>query len=631
MAREFVQNEKKIIFSFTFNKLSFTVSTVMTQVRLFVFLLVFPFPLLIASPPNTRITTVLKNGQGEYPLGYHMEIFTHQPNENLTFEEVRKSKLFEESKSLSPNFGFTKNVYWVRFELYNDSKEKDWFIHLSYPLLDKIEFYEWNEKTWRKIITGDSYIFSQRPLDEKSFIFPVQIHSKKNPIYYFRFESEGTVQFPITVYSHERFLKLKEKENLSLGIYYGILFVLIIYNLILLFMLRDLGYLYYLLYISLYGLSQSVLNGLAFQIFWPNSPYWANISLPFVGGFSLFWGLQFTRSFLNTKRNTPKLDKILIVLMIFMFCLMVSSFVFSYYINIYLLASLVMLFAVFVFLVAVVCWDKGYKPARYFLIAWVALLFGVGIYSLKGFGILPANLVTEYGLQAGSAIEMCLLSLGLAYKIKLANSDKNKAERKMASYKVKLQDAKLVSSRLEVELLKNNIHPHFLLNSINATIIWLDEDPETAKQLLSALSEELRSILKLTNKKTISIAEEINICKRYLEIMSLRKESKFEFKSEGVTNKDIIPPIVLLTLVENGLTHGYQGKHSGLFTLKKKREKNKTKYILFNDGLPTTKSDYLGTGIKYIKSRLQEAFPNRWDFSSKVVTGGWENTITVLD
>lgn len=595
-----------------------------------VFLFIGISPLL-ASPIQSRYSTILKSGVGEYPLGFHMEILTLPPNENLTFEEVRKSNRFNESRSLSPNFGFTKNIYWVRFELQNEANERDWFIHVSYPLLDKIDFYEQKDKTWKQTVTGDSYVFSQRPLEEKSFIFPVKLQTKKSNTYYFRFESEGTVQFPITLYSHERFLKLKEKENLSLGIYYGILFVLVIYNLILLFMLRDLGYLYYLLYISLYGLSQSVLNGLAFQIFWPNSPYWANVSLPFVGGFSLFWGLQFTRSFLNTKKNTPTWDKIIFILMGMMLFLMLSSFVFSYYVNIYLLASLVMLFAVSVFLVAVVCWDKGYKPARYFLIAWVALLFGVGIYSLKGFGILPANIVTEYGLQAGSAIEMCLLSLGLAYKIKLANSEKNKAERRMVTYKAKLQDAKLVSSRLEVELLKNNIHPHFLLNSINATIIWLDEDPETAKQLLTALSDELRAILKLTNRKTISINEEVGICKRYLEIMSLRKESKFEFKTEGVSSKDIIPPIVLLTLVENGVTHGYQGKNSGTFTLKKKKDKNKTKYILFNDGLPTTKSDSLGTGIKYIKSRLQEAFPNKWEFNSKVVMGGWENTITLME
>ncbi|TGL72130.1 7TM diverse intracellular signaling domain-containing protein [Leptospira jelokensis] len=597
----------------------------------FVFFQIFLFLPLFANPTPSRFSTILKNDVGEYPLGFHMEILELPPSKILSFQEVQKSTDFNESRTISPNFGFTKNVYWVRFELKNNSNQRDWFIHVSYPLLDKIDFYESKDKDWNHVVTGDSYLFRERPLEEKSFIFPIKLLPKKNNTYYFRFESEGTVQFPITVYSHERFLKLKEKENLSLGIYYGILFVLVIYNLILLFMLKDFGYLYYLLYISFYGLSQSVLNGLAFQIFWPNSPHWANISLPFVGGFSLFWGLQFTRSFLNTKKNTPTWDKIILFLMGLMLLLMLSSFVFSYYINIYLLASLVMFFAIVVFLVAVVCWDKGYKPARYFLIAWVALLFGVGIYSLKGFGILPANIVTEYGLQAGSAIEMCLLSLGLAYKIKLVNSDKNKAERRMVAYKAKLQDAKLVSSRLEVELLKNNIHPHFLLNSINSTIIWLDEDPETAKLLLTSLSDELRAILKLSNKKTIPIKEEVEICKRYLEIMSLRKESKFEFLTEGIGLKDVIPPIVLLTLVENGVTHGYQGKNAGSFILKKKKEKNKTKYILFNDGLPTTKSDSLGTGIKYIKSRLQEAFPNKWEFTSRLVMGGWENTIIVLE
>jgi LytS/YehU family sensor histidine kinase len=90
------------------------------------------------------------------------------------------------------------------------------------------------------------------------------------------------------------------------------------------------------------------------------------------------------------------------------------------------------------------------------------------------------------------------------------------------------------------------------LNSINATIIWLDEDPANAKKLLSALSDELHYILKLSNKKTISISEEIQICKRYLEIMSLRKDVKFSLRTEGIIGKELIPPVALHTLVENG-------------------------------------------------------------------------------
>ncbi|TGL30054.1 transcriptional regulator, partial [Leptospira bourretii] len=124
----------------------------------------------------------MKSGVGEYPLGFHMEILTLPPNENLTFEEVRKSNRFNESKSLSPNFGFTKNIYWVRFEVQNEANERDWFIHVSYPLLDKIDFYEQKDKTWKQTVTGDSYVFSQRPLEEKSFIFPVKLQTKKSNI-----------------------------------------------------------------------------------------------------------------------------------------------------------------------------------------------------------------------------------------------------------------------------------------------------------------------------------------------------------------------------------------------------------------------------------------------------------------
>ncbi len=597
--------------------------------KFFITLLLFNLSIFSESI-NPRSITFINEKTEEYQLGLAVEIL--RESKSSTFEQVKLSDKFEESKQLIPNYGFTKDVFWVRFILENHSNKNEWYLFLSYPLLDKVEFYEKDKftKNWKVQKVGDSYPFDKREFDDRGFVFPVNLEKNKKYIYYFKIESEGTMQFPIFVYSPKKFLVHREKEEFAFGSYYGILFVLVVYNLILLFMLKDIGYLYYLLYVINYGASQSILNGLAFQYLWPNLPYWANISLPCLGGFALFWGIQFTRNFLNTKKNTPLLDKFLIVLMVLMILLMISSFVFSYYLNIYFLASLVISFAIAIFSVSIVCWDRGYKPARYFIIAWVSLLFGVGIFSFKGLGILPTNLFTEYGLQVGSAVEMCLLSLGLAYKINLINLEKSKAERRASKYLEESQEAKLVSARMEVELLKSNIHPHFLLNSINATIVWLDEDPANAKKLLTALSEELHYILKLSNKKTIFISEEISICKRYLEIMSLRKDVKFSFKTEGISGKELIPPIALHTLVENGVTHGYPGRKSGEFILRKKTEGKKTRYILFNDGLPVESSrESSGTGIKYIKSRLEEAFSGRWEFYSKSAKNGWESCITI--
>jgi len=59
---------------------------------------------------------------------------------------------------------------------------------------------------------------------------------------------------------------------------------------------------------------------------------------------------------------------------------------------------------------------RGYRPARLFLLSWMALLGGMAIYAMLSFGILPKRFVTEYGLQVGSALEMLLMSLALAYR-----------------------------------------------------------------------------------------------------------------------------------------------------------------------------------------------------------------------
>lgn len=122
-----------------------------------------------------------------------MEILELPPSKILSFQEVQKSTEFNESRTISPNFGFTKNVYWVRFELKNNSNQRDWFIHVSYPLLDKIDFYESKDKDWNHVVTGDSYLFRERPLEEKVLSFQSNFYQKR--IIHIIFVSKAKVQF----------------------------------------------------------------------------------------------------------------------------------------------------------------------------------------------------------------------------------------------------------------------------------------------------------------------------------------------------------------------------------------------------------------------------------------------------
>ena len=194
------------------------------------------------------------------------------------------------------------------------------------------------------------------------------------------------------------------------------------------------------------------------------------------------------------------------------------------------------------------------------------------------------------------------------------------------------REDQLRSARLEIELLKKNIQPHFLLNSLNSIIAWLEEEPKTAVLLVNALADEMHMLLKISAEKTIPLAEEINLCRAHLQVMGLRQDKHYSLTYEGVPGNEHVPPLVLHTLVENGITHGYAGMDRGNFLLKREDVPGGVRLSLFNDGKPRENPGKPGegTGLRYVRSRLEEAFPGRWNLESRQVGDGWQVVLDLL-
>lgn len=192
--------------------------------------------------------------------------------------------------------------------------------------------------------------------------------------------------------------------------------------------------------------------------------------------------------------------------------------------------------------------------------------------------------------------------------------------------------AKLTSSRLQLELLKKNIQPHFLNNSITSAIDWIERNPPKGVDLLFALSKEFDILNDISEKKLIPIIKEIELCRAHLEIMSFRKEEKYELVTKGIDEYAMIPPAVFLTIIENGITHKSGGQDSMTFYINAIREGQKMVYHILVEGdqveahlVDLTKKE--GTGTKYIKARLQESYPDAWSFESRAREDGWETVV----
>lgn len=192
------------------------------------------------------------------------------------------------------------------------------------------------------------------------------------------------------------------------------------------------------------------------------------------------------------------------------------------------------------------------------------------------------------------------------------------------------KEAQLKSTRLENELLKKHINPHFLMNTLTSIIVWLRKDPASAVKLIEALADEFRMITQISGLRQIPIRQEIDLCRTHLKIMNYRKGADFKLMTENVTD-DGVPPMIFHTLVENGLTHGYENKTRGTFTLHRKLLSKGIQYILSNDGefADGEKKASSGMGLQYVQARLEESYPGRWKMLSHKRDHGWEVVIEI--
>lgn len=198
--------------------------------------------------------------------------------------------------------------------------------------------------------------------------------------------------------------------------------------------------------------------------------------------------------------------------------------------------------------------------------------------------------------------------------------------------------AKNRSYRLETQLLKSQIQPHFISNTLHSIKSWFRDDPKKAEKLIQTLSDEFRIINKISSKTLITVEEEIRLCQYHLEIMGSRRDVRFALLTEDISKDEKIPPLIFHTLIENGLTHAYLPRENGRFWLQYEKNGHEIIYHLKNDGSQLQNfaeqepSDIEeGLGLTYIKARLEESFPSRWKIDYGLKNGLWEVSIHIKE
>jgi len=186
------------------------------------------------------------------------------------------------------------------------------------------------------------------------------------------------------------------------------------------------------------------------------------------------------------------------------------------------------------------------------------------------------------------------------------------------SNQVEIQKLKGDKIEAELKFLKAQLHPHFLFNTLNNLYSLILEKSDKASDVVLKLSELLDYVLYECNAEFIALEKEINQLKNYIELERLRYGNRLdvEFIHDTIPKKMSIPPMILMTLLENSFKHGVsKSMENSWIKVDLKADEKMMLFSIKNSNCPINKSKpekQGGIGIENLKNRLKLMYKDNY-------------------
>ncbi|MBP7738689.1 MAG: SpoIIE family protein phosphatase [Spirochaetes bacterium] len=356
-------------------------------------------------------------------MGRHIEYYEDR-TKNFTIGDLTAPGnriQWTASDRTAQGFGYSRSAYWIRFTVRNGAgHDITWLLQQRYPLIHHLSLYMPAgpaRQGYRETRTGTLAAFAVRPLRHRTFVFPITTPANSVETYYMRYESEGAVNVTLHAFSRDEFQRKCENESIFIWILVGIFLIMIVYNFILLISFRDMGYLYYALYIASFLALFMSLEGIAYQYLWPDAIWWGTYNRPIFVGMTLGSLGLFMRRFADTKNSFLYIDRVFKAFIATAALAAAVSPLIGFRLSMSGMALLTALYAAFSLGAGIYLSIRGSRQGQFILASFCLLMVGAFLYALKSFGFLPDTPVTNYSVEFGAVIQITILSLGLADRI----------------------------------------------------------------------------------------------------------------------------------------------------------------------------------------------------------------------
>lgn len=177
-----------------------------------------------------------------------------------------------------------------------------------------------------------------------------------------------------------------------------------------------------------------------------------------------------------------------------------------------------------------------------------------------------------------------------------------------------------LKNEIELNNLKSQLNPHFIFNALNSIRALVDENPPKSKDAITQLSSLLRNSLVINRNKFTSFNEEFHTVQDYLDLETIRFEERLQTKFDIDPKSKIfsVPPLMIQTLVENGIKHGISKlKEGGMISVETQVKDAVLNIKIRNNGQLTHEkiNGTKGFGLDNTRQRLKLLYGNKATFS----------------
>lgn len=492
----------------------------------------------------------------------------------LTLADVRRDEVSDRFTASTSHgqalvFGVTPSAVWLRLSLINTAdRPLNRMLEIAHFELagDVRFFYQKPDKTYARIESGFLKAFDDRPYKHRFYVYPLTMEAHASQVVYVRLESEKTLSVPGRLWTPEAFHAYERKDYAGQSLYFGMVFAMVAFNLLLFAVLGDPNYLIYVAFVTATSLSLASDNGIATEFLWGNWPGWANVAGMVGYCISVTLLLIFMRRLVPVRSLLPRVDHLLKAIMVTL--LAEGAGIAISYPTFIVPTQLTLAFsAVVILFTAITCSVKGDRSALFFTTAFAPLCITGVVSVLSHLGVLPSSFFTDAGMQIGSALEMIMLSLLLADKVNQARRDRAQAQSHALNVERQLVETLRSSERvLEERVAQRTTDLETSLQHLRSAQTQLIQSEKMASlgQLVANVAHEINSPIGAVRSSGKHIAEALDEALENLPKLSvvLQPDSRVLFMKLLGESKKPLP--LMSTREERALIKSVTAQLEGL-------------------------------------------------------------------